>query len=131
MTPTAFCELVENRLGWQAPDDVPWRRYRVEAAKVKRKIAQAPDLYTWRNLQLAVEFCRRQQLERTPVGVMAYVQPALEAAAEEDTDLEKQIYMAVRVELAKGDPEGWVGRLTRAQGQYRAEAFREWQVVHG
>jgi hypothetical protein len=131
MTPTAFCQMVENRLGWSPPDGVPWRRYQAEAAKVKRKINTNPDLFTWRNLTLAVEFCAREHLERTPVGVFSYVQPALEAAVEETTDLEDQIMQAVRVELAKGDPDSWVGVLTRAQGRFRVEMLQEWQRSHG
>lgn len=129
MTPTAFCKLVEARLGWSPPDPAlpEWQRYQSEAAKVKRRIEDNPVLYSWRNLSLAVELLRRQRIERTPIGVFAYVPAAIDAARVEDDDLELQISHAVAFEFSLGDPDGWGARMTRARGAYRVEVYREWQ----
>lgn len=128
MTPTAFCQLVENRLGWSPPPGGPaYRRYVVEAAKVKRKIASNPELYTWAALELAVELLARERLPRTPIGVFSHVERALTMARLPETDLEEQIRSAMRYEGLRGDPGGWVTRFTRATGPYRAEVLDEWR----
>ncbi len=129
MTPTAFCKHVEGRLGWEPPDVEPqWRRYMVEARKVARKRQQDPNRFTWRNLTLAVELLRRRQLTRTPCGVFAYVDLAVERANVEPTDLETAIVDAINAELCVGDPAGWAGRLMRARGSYRREVLEEWRA---
>lgn len=127
-----FCKHVEGRLGWEPPqgdvEEPDFRRYGAEAAKVKRKIATDPDRFTWRNLKLAVEYCRRQHLTRTPVGVFAYVDAAVEKATVPVDDVEAALQQAMRQENAKGDPEGWAARMMRASGRYRAEVLEEWRA---
>lgn len=128
MSPTAFVQLVENKLGWQPPATaVHYKRYQAEAAKVKRKIATNPELFTWRNLQLAVELLWRERQSRTPIGVFAHVERAVQMAAEDEVDVEVEIRKATLFEEMRGDPAGWVTRFARAVGPYRAEALAEWR----
>lgn len=131
MTPTSFCQLVEGRLGWapnvsaQTPN---WQRYRVEARKVARKLDEDPARFTWRNLRLAVELLRRRQLTRTPCGVFAYVDLALQKANTLPDDTEAAVTRVMHAELAVGDPDGWAARLMRARGRYRLEVLEEWHA---
>lgn len=126
---TAFCKHVEARLGWLPEDRYApaWQRYRGEASKVLRKIATNPELYTWRNLGLAVEYLAREKKTRSPVGVFSYVGVALEAAANPDPAVEEELRAALRLEMAKGDPKGWVERLNRAVGPFRMELLNQWR----
>lgn len=127
MNATEYCKLVENRLGWVPPTGAPFRQYRAEAAKVKRKIATNPDLYTWENLRLAVELLAREKQSRTPLGVMAHVDRALDLALDREHDVEQLIREAISYESHRGDPAGWITRFARATGAYRAQALAEWQ----
>lgn len=121
-----FVRLVETRLGW-VPPHTGFNRYVAEAAKVKRKVATNPDLYTWRNLQLAVELLAREKQPRSPLGVFAHVPRAEEKAVESEDDLELAIREATAYEQGRGDPHGWVTRFARATGTYRAQALTEWK----
>lgn len=128
MTPTDYCKIVENRLGWAPPATGPaWRRYTTEAAKVKRKIATDPSKYTWENLLLAVELLVRERQSRTPIGVFAHVDRALDLALDKEDDLELLIREAVEYETHRGDPQGWVTRFARAVGGYRRLVLDEWR----
>ena len=124
---TEFCKAVEARLGWLAPEGPAYQRYRIEVGKVNRKIATNPTLYTWRNLELAIELLSREKKSRNPMGVFAHVERAVELAVEPESDIETQIREAIRHETHRGDPAGWVTRLNRAMGHYRVEALREWR----
>lgn len=127
MTPTDFCRIVEARLGWEAPRGPEFRRYNVEAAKVARKISTNPSLYTWDNLLAAVALLARERQSRTPVGVFAHVDRALDLALDPEHDVEEEIRQVIAYETSLGDPEGWVVRLSRATGQYRRMALDEWK----
>lgn len=128
-TATEFCQLVENKLGWAPPGHLPaFRRYQIEAAKVKRKIATNPGLFTWRNLELAVELLWRERQPRTPIGVFAHVERAVEKAVVSEEAVELQIREALKIEEHRGDPDGWVTRFARATGAFRREAFEEWRA---
>lgn len=130
MTPTQFCQHVENTLGWMPPANVaPYRKYIAEARKVQRAIDTNPTLHTWRNLLLAVELLRREGKSRTPVGVFAHVQRALDLAREELPDVEREIHEAVAYELSREDPQGWAERFARASGIYRRELLEEWKAA--
>lgn len=127
-TATAFCKHVEAKLGW-VPSDAglpTYRRYQAEAAKVLRKQQEDPQLYTWPNLTKAVDWLAKEKRQRSPVGVFAYVRTALEASAKPETPLEEEIRAAMRLEAAKGDPDNWVERMSRAIGPHRAELLAEW-----
>lgn len=126
---TRFCKLVEAKLGWVPPNPhaPAWLAYKQEASKVTNKIATDPELYTWRNLELAVELLRREKKPRSPIGVFAHVARAVEMANEVEPDLDTQIREATAYEVRRGDPAGWVTRFARAQGAYRAQALAEWR----
>lgn len=130
MNPTEFCKVVENRLGWRPPD-LGWRSYIPAARVVRRKIASNPRLYTWENLLLAVELLAREKQPRSPAGVFAHVERALERKREDDSDVEKRIQHAVGIEAGRGDPEGWGVRFARAMGPFRLELIEEWESRHG
>ena len=127
MTPTKFCEEVERRLGWEAPPGLPWKRYQAEARKVARKIATDPELYTPRNLELAIALLEREKKSRTPLGVLQHVHRAVNLAVDEEIDVEVEIRKVVAYETERGDPNGWVVRFARATGAYRAQALAEWR----
>lgn len=129
MNATEFCKLVENQLGWEPPQGVRgWELYRAEAAKVNRKIGTNPTLYTWENLRLAVALLRRERQSRTPIGVFAHVDRALDLALDHsEADIEEEIRKVIAYEADRGDPNGWVGRLTRATGKYRRVALEDWK----
>lgn len=131
MNAIEFVKIVEARLGWMPPSSHNVRmghtRYVAEAAKVKRKAATKPDLYTWDNLLLAVELLVRERQPRTPVGVFAHVERALAMAVEVEDDLETAIRDATAYEVQRGDPDGWETRFARAVGHYRSLALAEWK----
>lgn len=127
MNATEFCKVVENRLGWAPPAGPGWKQYSPEAAKVKRKVATNPSLYSWDNLLLAVELLVREKKSRSPLGVFAHVERALDLALDKDDDIEVLIREAVAYEQHRGDPDGWVTRFARATGGYRALALAEWR----
>lgn len=127
MNAVDFCQLVESSLGWEAPNLPAWHRYRVEAAKVNKKIATNPALYTWDNLVLAVELLRRERKSRSPLGVFSHVQRALDLALDEEHDVEEEIRRVVALEVSLGDPSGWAGRFSRTTGHYRRLALDEWR----
>lgn len=130
MSPTEFVKIVESRLGFVIPPvDPHWETYRQEASKVKRKIATNPQLYTWDNLLLAVEYLAQKGMSRNPVGVFSFVESALAVAKEPEQDVELDIRAAIRVELHRGDPDGWLPRFSRAVGGYRREALEEWRAT--
>lgn len=129
-TATEFVTAVENTLGWEPPESQPrWKAVQVEAAKVNRKIATNPALFTWANLQLALELLRRERKEvKSPAAVLWHVERALaQAAVEEQTDdLDEQVQKAVTEAMEAGAYE-WVERLVRSRGDGRSEALRAWR----
>lgn len=126
MNSIEYCELVERRLGWEAKP-ANYTAYVREAGKVNRKIATNPSLYTWANLQSAVELLARERQTRSPLGAMAHVDRALDLALDEEYDNELLIREATTYEAGRGDPDGWIGRFARATGPYRSRALVEWQ----
>ena len=131
-----FVQLVENTLGWAPPldDTTPlFKRRAIEAGKVKSKIAKNPTLYTWHNLELAVEYLRRKrQGVKSPVGVLYKVEQAIAAANAPApiSSVGEDINRAIEVELSHGKEgsEDWVGRLIRADGPGRREVLDAWQA---
>lgn len=129
MTPTDFVRACEQRLGWENPTDhLPsWKRYQSTVKRVRARMAEDPSLYTVHNLMLAVALLEKEKKPRTPLGVFAHVQRALDLALDHEPDVEAQIREAIAYETRLGDPSGWVGRLVRAQGAYRAEVLQDWR----
>lgn len=125
--PGQFIDAVENTLGWSSALRGPrWKVRKIEAGKVDKKRATNPALYTWPNLMLALELCRRERLPRTPTGVFAHVERALELRRAPEVDLEEAIREATAREVAAGDPDQWVTRFARSAGHYRKEAYEQW-----
>lgn len=126
MRPAEFCELVERRLGWEAKPP-RWRSIVTEASKVSRRIEENPSLYTWENLRLTVELLAREKLSRSPLGVFAHVERAVELIVEPEDDTEEQIREVMRYESMVGDPHGWTVRFARADGHFRKVLLDQWR----
>lgn len=129
MNATQYCKLVEVRLGWEAPAGGERRRYIAEAGKVARAIAKNPALYTWDNLALTVELLHREKKARSPLGVFAHVERALDLSLDNDGDIEVEIRAATWIENEAGDPNGWAVRFARTEGAYRRIALDEWKAT--
>jgi len=129
MNATEFCELVERRLGWEVPvrNGARWKGLVVEAHKVNQRRYMDIDLYTWENLQLAVELLAREKKSRSPMGVFSHVQRALDLALDVEPDIEEEIRVVMRYETQRGDPEGWVTRFARADGHHRKVLLDAWR----
>lgn len=128
---TEFVTAVENTLGWCPPeDDRPrWKVIAIEAGKVNRKIKTNPALYTWDNLQLALELLRRERREvKSPAAVLWHVERALKQAAvvEVVEDIDVAISDAVDEAMDAGEYE-WADRLVRARGTGRQRVLDEWK----
>lgn len=128
MNAVEFCAMVEGRLGWEMPQDRPrWLVLRQEAGKVLKRQAEDPTRYTWDNLVLAVNLLAREKKSRTPTGVFAHVDRALDLALDTETDVEAEIRQVVAYETKMGDPLGWAVRFARADGYYRRLLLIEWR----
>jgi hypothetical protein len=109
----------------------------IEASKVKRRIAHDPELFTWDNLHLVVEFLKHKRLERSPAACVsaAWVAEARHKYVRTEprvVDIAKSIAEAVAAE--QGAPQGhepWVNRLTRARGDGRQAVYSEWFETRG
>lgn len=125
---TQFVYLVENRLGWSPTvGGSRWRAVSIEAGRVNAKVKTDPTLYTWANLALAVELLVKEKKPRSPLGVFAHVQRALDMAMDHEDDIEEEIREVMKFEVMRGDPQGWAVRFARADGGYRRMLLREWQ----
>jgi hypothetical protein len=133
-TATEFCLAVENALGValeETPDKPLWRLRQIEASKVNRKIKTDPGLYSWENLQIALEYCVRKRINiKSPVAVLFRVEKALAARpkAPRQRPLGELIDEAVAQEMntQRTGWNEWVGLLVRAAGPARAEVHAEW-----
>lgn len=129
---TELVVLIENTLGWTPPDHLPlWKSRSVEAGKINRQVEANPRLYTWHNLELAVEYLRRKrQPVKSPVGVIYAVEKALEDAAAPPVQrpLGELIDSALAWEHEHELPDSakWIGWLTRASGNARQGVYDEW-----
>lgn len=138
---TEFCRLVSNRLGYVPPgygEKPDWQVWRIEEAKLNRTIAAhekkergTKGLFTWPNLELAVEYLWRQRKSvKSPAGVLYYVKAAVDASNIEAprTDLTAEVNAALAWEMAQepGNAD-WISRLTRAHGSARADLLEAWR----
>lgn len=138
-TNTDFVRYVENTLGVvpDTSDGSPWWQARSrEAGKLKRKRATNPELYSMRNLLLAVEYCRQRGIEVPTATALCWkVEPALEHAHREVqvSELQQLIERAVKREHLEQRPgwADWVGRLLRARGEARTDVYSEWHSLRG
>lgn len=134
--PTAFVEYVENRLGW-APVDTEaqprWKSLMLEASKVKRKVAQNPELNSWENLLATVDFLAKKKVAvKTPLGVFFFVDDVVKrmSAAEAVDNMAGAMFVAITEAMVAGESE-WVERLARARGPAREVALNEWRLARG
>ena len=134
---TGLVVLCENRLGW-VPDQTKelWKARAIQAGRLNKAIAKNPALYTWHNLELAVELLFRQrQPIQSPMFVLYQVEEAVKLAAKqaEPRPLGELIDEAIAVEQAQPSSQqhNWVGQLTRAVGSYRRDAYDEWLAERG
>ena len=128
-----FVKHVENTLGWVPPEGTwpRWKTLTLEAAKLKRKMATNPRLYTWDHMLLAVEMLRRSGTQvASPAAVCWHVRRALAAEGErEDTgDIAAKVHLAISEAFMAGESE-WVERLARARGDARKEVLEEWNAI--
>lgn len=140
-TATGFAEYVEGRLGWPVPSATSLQRRKAlmaEAAKIKRKIATDPDLFTWDNLRLAVEYVHSQHLYgRSPVAVFSFVHIAVAEDRKRREPAPTEIALAVQsaIDTEMGEQlagwEEWVRRLARASGTGRETVHSEWAACRG
>lgn len=135
-SPKAYVLYVEGRLGWSGLAGTTEQRRKfliVETSKVKRRIATAPELYTWKNLQLAVDHMHREHLYGYgPMGAFAFVAEAVKADRRsreaKPTDLGKAVQDAIALEqdMQLDGHEHWIRRLVRSSGPARQEVLDEW-----
>lgn len=136
--PKAFVKYVEGALGWVPEDSekVPrWKAIIIQASIVKKKHESDPTLYSWHHLALTVEWLRRRkQVITTPAAVFFYVEQALRDSATDvrpdvAVDIAVAIDEAIEKEQGQRAPgwQGWVSRLTRAQGKGRNDTYDEWK----
>jgi len=132
--PLDFVIHCENVLGTSYPTNQPlWQGRALEAKKLKAKMVKNPQLYTWENLTLAVEYLRRRrQAVASPVVACWYVKPALgEAPTPEPArplgDLIDEALADEQMQRLHGWQQ-WVSRLVRAQGDVRQEVYDEWRT---
>lgn len=123
-----FLQHVSNTLGW-LPRSPNQRRQMVD--KVNAARAENPALLTWDNLYLTVEYLR---VKRTTVGSPMFVLQAVKEALTETYTPPVLSDIAVLIEEAIGHEQStrrpgwddWAGRLFRAAGSGRQEAYDEW-----
>lgn len=132
MTYVDFVERVENMLGWVPKGKgTAYKLRSIEASRLKRKMDTNPALYTWENMLLALDWCRRNKYATTPTGVCWKVEQAVKQAADEKplTETGAGIQAAISVEQGRRDSlsEYWITRLSRSSGQARDDVLLEWR----
>lgn len=141
---TEIVILCENALGYTHKTHtakgvaIPlWKLRSQQARALKIKIAEKPFLYTWHNLELAVEYCKHKRLPlKSVAGLCWYVPDAVALAVTPEVKLavSTSVEEAMQYELANPDlPDQalWLRRLVRAQGRERLEVLKEWEEVRG
>lgn len=133
---TEFVVHCENTLGY-VPDETKelWKARSIQAGRLNKAIKTKPQLYTWANLELAVEYLRRKrQPIKSPLFALYVVEDALRLARQEqDRPLGELIDEALHFERANSalTSHSWVDQLTRAVGKYRQDAYDEWKAERG
>ncbi len=133
---TEFVVLCENTLGW-VPDETKelWKARSIQAGRLNKAIKKNPALYTWPNLELAVELLRRRrQPIKSPMFVLYVVEDALRLARQEQArPLADLVDEAIAFEHSQPalTSHSWIGQLTRAVGKYRQDAYDEWKAERG
>lgn len=126
----------ENVLGWTPPASMPLTTARTIAARrLGKEMAKDPERLTPRNLELAIELCRRQRQQiKSPLYLIYKVDEAVAAAnvATAQSDIATLMEQAIAFEM-DSDPseerEYWLGRLVLARGRFRDEVYAEWAAA--
>jgi hypothetical protein len=135
-TLTDFVCHVENALGWLPAGRRPiYLERSMEVAKLKRKIATRPKLYTLANLMVTVEWLRRRHMAvSSPAAICWHAERALAEAevVEVPSDLDAPFNAALVTEMTctRRHDVDWVARLTRSSGPARWETYQEWLEAH-
>lgn len=133
---SARMDLVRAEARRRAEANAKHKVYRIEAAKLRRKMATEPSLFTVKNLSLALEYCWRKRISvHSPLGLCAYVREAITFAPEPDktVDIMHERAKAIEWEQHHDDEysEVWMGRLTRARGAGLIEVMSRWKHARG
>ena len=133
---TELLQLIENTLGWtpNVTETTPrWRAVANMAGRINKKVKTNPQLYTWENLELAVNFLwKARQAVYSPMLVFSVVEQAVaEKHHEPPRPLGVQVEDALRLEYEIDDAQShlWISRLSRAFGTYRADVLAEWRAA--
>lgn len=132
-----FVLFVENTLGLAIPT-TKTARYRtliLEASHLKKKVETNPELYTWENLALTVEWLRRRREHiKSAAGVCFRVEAALKDSGNTHqpapvVDVAVEIQRAIAWEQQNQMPgyQAWIALLTRSAGAGRQEVYNEWE----
>lgn len=135
---TALVILCENLFGTgteAVEKGIPTFKARaVEAGKIKAAMRKDPKRVTLANLELAANYCFEKRLQiKTPYGLIHKIDEALQyaTAPELESDLSVLTQRALMAEAGRSAADQvsqeWIGRLTRAHGDARADVLREWK----
>lgn len=141
-TAKGFCTYVEGLLGWSPtkPNANPVTRAKAfnrEVGLVKAKIATRPDLYTWENLQLAADWCRKHYKALRPSSVLFKVEAAIEEFCVRQPPRQTDLTIAVEAAIAHEQGtqregwQDWIGQLVRSRGAGREAVYQEWLIERG
>jgi hypothetical protein len=129
-----FVVLVENQLGWLPDTDKHplFKARAIEVAKLKRKIAERPRIYTWPNLVRTVRYCQIKKITvSSPAAVCWKVEAMLKEAGTQQTlsDVAEKVQLAIAWEQQRDLPgkDDWISQLTRTSGDYRKAVLDEWR----
>lgn len=135
-TAIGFIVECEQTLGWPLTEELMseealYKKRMIHAARIRKEIAKDPELYTWKNLGLAVEYCRQRRiLAKPPLYVLKVTERAVAAAPKPKPPrpLGERIDAAIAWEMSNQEPGwmDWVGRLSRAAGPGRADMHAAW-----
>lgn len=141
---TEIVILCENTLGYTHKthkangEEIPlWKSRRAQAGALNRKVKERPALYTWANLELAIEYCRHKRLPLKSIpGLCWFVEDAIKLAAtpEKKSVTSTSVEEAMQYELGHPelpDQQLWLRRLVRSQGRERLEVLSEWEEARG
>lgn len=131
--------LAENRLGLTLSlensrgNSIPlWKARMIESKKLTKKMAVNPNLYSFLNLELAIEYCRKKKIDiSSTLALCSFVNEALRVSAEKmpTTSIDKSIALALirESEINDSDSEYWTLRLQRVDEEMKENVYDEWR----
>jgi hypothetical protein len=136
-TMTEVVEACENTLGWLPPasNKPRWRLVAAEVGKLVAAQRKQPDLVTFKNLEIALDYSRRKKMPvKSPVGLVYRIEEALEFVdTREITPIQQQIDSALEWEAKHDLPDSstWRSRLIRSSGTARDTTLADWREARG